>query len=185
MKNTRLENVIKQVKNARTGTYKSWIFNDDGTIKDNVITGEVLYLLEEMKEYEISVSDEYIANFLKIDWHKRRNGNTYNVSANISNDIDYTALEIDDGCIFLIQIHLYGDIRCGYSDYFVLKMEDFESFFELENWIQSKMINDRYSADINLMSDIYSVYDDENHEEVGVFYELEVENLLNQINEKN
>ena len=47
------------------------------------------------------------------------------------------------------------------------------------------MINDRYSADINLMSDIYSVYDDENHEEVGVFYELEVEDLLNQINEDN
>ena len=138
-----------------------------------------------MKKYEISVSDEYIANFLKIDWHKRKNGNTYNVSANISNDIDYTALETEDYCIFLVKVHLYGDIRSGYSDYFVLKMEDFESFFELENWLQYKMINDRYSADINLMSDIYSVYDDENHEEVGVFYELEVENLLNQINEEN
>ena len=185
MKNTRLENVIKQVKNARTGTYKSWIFNDDGTIKDNVITGEVLYLLEEMKEYEISVSDEYIADFLKIDWHKRRNGNTYNIGTNISNDIDYKALEIDDGCIFLIQIHLDGDIRCGYSDYFVLKMEDFESFFELENWIQSKMLNDRYCADINLLSETYSVYDYEKQENVGDFYEREVEDLLNQINEDN
>ena len=185
MKNTSIENVIEQVKNARTKVCKTWIYNDDGTINDNVITGEVLYLLEEMKEYEISVSDEYIADFLKIDWHKRRNGNTYNISANISNHIDYKALEIDDGCIFLVKVHLYGDIRSGYSDYFVLKMEDFESFFELENWIQYKMINDRYSAEINLMSDIYSVYDDENHEEVGVFYELEVENLLNQINEEN
>ena len=185
MKNTRLENVIKQVKNARTDTYKPWIFNDDGTINDNVITGEVLYLVEEMKEYEISVSDEYIADFLKIDWHKRRNGNTYNISANISNHIDYKALEIDDGCIFLIQIHLYGYIRCGYSDYFVLKMEDFESFFELENWIQSKTINDRYSADIDLLSETYSVYDYEKQEDVGYFYALEVEDLLNQINEDN
>ena len=116
MKNTRLENVIEQVKNARIGSYRPWIFNDDGKIKDNVITGEVLYLLEEMKEYEVNVSDEYIANFLKIDWHKRRNGNTYNVSANISNDIDYTALEIDAGCIFLVQVHLDGDIRGAYSD---------------------------------------------------------------------
>ena len=185
MKNTRLENVIEEVKNARIGSYRPWIFNDDGKIKDNIITGEILELLEEMKDYEVNVSDEYIANFLKIDWHKRRNGNTYNVSANISNDIDYTALETEDYCIFLVKVHLYGDIRSGYSDYFVLKMEDFESFFELENWLQYKMINDRYSADINLMSDIYSVYDDENHEEVGVFYELEVENLLNQINEEN
>ena len=185
MKNTRLENVIEQVKNARIGSYRPWIFNDDGTIKDNVITGEVLYLLEEMKEYEISVSDEYIADFLKIDWHKRRNGNTYNISANISNDIDYTALETEDCCIFLVKVHLYGDIRGGYSDYFVLKMEDFESFFELENWIQSKMINDRYSAYIDLMSETYSVYDHEKQENVGDFYEREVEDLLNQINEDN
>ena len=64
-------------------------------------------------------------------------------------------------------------------------MEDFESFFELENWIQSKMINDRYSADIDLMSETYSVYDYEKQENVGDFYEREVEDLLNQINEKN
>ena len=98
---------------------------------------------------------------------------------------DNVYIEIDDGCIFLIQIHLYGDIRCGYSDYFVLKMEDFESFFELENWIQSKMINDRYSAYIDLMSETYSVYDHEKQENVGDFYEREVEDLLNQINEDN
>ena len=185
MKNTRLENVIEQVKNARTNVCKPWIFNDDGTINDNVITGEILELLEEMKDYEVNVSDEYIANFLKIDWHKRRNGNTYNVSANISNDIDYTALETEDYCIFLVKVHLYGDIRSGYSDYFVLKMEDFESFFELENWIQSKIINDRYSADIDLLSETYSVYDYEKQENVGYFYALEVEDLLNQINEDN
>ena len=59
-------------------------------------------------------------------------------------------------------------------------MEDFESFFELENWIQSKMINDRYSAYIDLMSETYSVYDHEKQENVGDFYELEVEDLLNQ-----
>ena len=53
MKNTRLENVIEQVKNERANACRSWIFNDNGTIKDNVITGEVLYLLEEMKKYEV------------------------------------------------------------------------------------------------------------------------------------
>ena len=62
-------------------------------------------------------------------------------------------------------------------------MEHFESFFELENWIQSKIINDRYSADIDLLSETYSVYDYEKQEDVGYFYALEVEDLLNQINE--
>ena len=185
MKNTRLENVLEQVKNARIGSYRPWIFNDDGKIKDDVIVGEIVDLLEEMKNYEINVSDEYIADFLKNDWNKCRNGNTYNVNANISNDIDYTAIETEDCCIFLVKVHLYGDIRGGYSDYFVLKMDDFEAFFELENWIQSKMINDKYGADINLLSETYSVYDYEKQENVGDFYEREVEDLLNQINEDN
>ena len=185
MKNTRLEKVIEQVKNARRIAHKPWIFDDDCKIKENLIVGEVLDLLKEMKSYEINVSDEYINNFLKIDWHKLRTGNTYNISANISNDIDYKALETEDCCIFLVMIHLYGDIRSGYSDYFVLKMDDFESFFELEEWDQSKMINDRYVADINLLSEEYSVYDYEKQDNVGWFYDIECEDLLEKINKEN
>ena len=60
---TRLENVIEQVKDARKGVNKPWIFNDDGKIADNVMCCEVLDVLEELKKYEISVSDEWIENF--------------------------------------------------------------------------------------------------------------------------
>ena len=182
---SRLETVIEQVKNARIGKSKPWIFNDKGKIKDNLIVGEVLDLLEEMKQYEIYVSDKALINMYNIDWRKTRNGNTYNNSANISNDIDYKAIEKEDYCLFLVKIHHYGDIRINYSDYFVLKMDNFESFFELDSWIQSKTINDRYSADIDLMSEIYWIYDYEKQKNIGEFYDIEIDDILKQINEQN
>ena len=182
---SRLETVIEQVKNARIGKSKPWIFNDKGKIKDNLIVGEVLDLLEEMKQYEINVSDKALINMSQIDWRKTINDNTYNNSANISNDIDYKTIEKEDYCLFLVKIHLYGDIQINYSDYFVLKMDNFESFFELDSWIQSKTINDRYSADIDLMSEIYSIYDYEKQENIGEFYDIEIDDILKQINEQN
>ena len=182
---SRLETVIEQVKNARIGKSKPWIFNDKGKIKDNIIVGEVLDLLEEMKQYEINISDKALINMSQIDWRKMRHGNTYNCSANISNDIDYKTIEKEDYYLFLVKIHLYGDIRINYSDYFVLKMDNFESFFELDSWIQSKTINDRYSADIDLMSEIYSIYDYEKQKNIGEFYDIEIDDILKQINEQN
>ena len=182
---SRLETVIEQVKNARIGKSKPWIFNDKGKIKDNLIVGEVLDLLEEMKQYEINVSDKALINMYNIDWKKTNNGNTYNVSANISNHIDYKAIETKDYYLFLVKIHLCGDIRCNYSNYFVLKMDNLESFFELDSWIQSKTINDRYSADINLMSEIYAIYDYEKQKNIGEFYDIEIDDILKQINEQN
>ena len=182
---SRLEAVIEQVKNARIGKSKSWIFNDERKIKDNLIVGEVLDLLEEMKQYEINVSDKAIINMKNIDYSKTRCGNTYNVSANISNHIDYKAIEKENYCLFFVKIHLYGDIRINYSNYFVLKMDNLESFFELDSWIQSKTINDRYSADINLMSEIYSMYDYEKQKNIGEFYNIEIDDILKQINEQN
>ena len=55
---TRLENVIAQVKDARKGANKPWIFNDDGKIADNVMCCEVLDVLEELKKYEPSLEVE-------------------------------------------------------------------------------------------------------------------------------
>ena len=182
---SRLETVIEQVKNARRGKYKTWIFNDKGKIENNIIVGEVLDLLEEMKQYEINVSDKALINMSKIDRRKMSHSNTYNYSANISNNIDYIAIETKDYYLFLVKVHLCGDIRCNYSNYFVLKMDNLESFFELDSWIQSKTINDRYSADINLMSEIYSIYDYKKQKNIGEFYDIEIDDILKQINEQN
>ena len=178
---TRLENVIEQVKAARTGVNRPWIFNEDGRIADNVMCCEVLDVLEELKKYEIEVSDEWIENFKRNP--KVKGDNTYNWSGNISNDLnmDYLVNEMDEE-IMLIMVHLYGDIRGGYSDYFAVKFDSEYDFFELESATQMKDVNDHMVADLTIFSESYNVYDYEKQEDVGSFYDLEFEDLLEEIN---
>lgn len=179
---SRLEKVIEEVKRARIGNGKPWIFDDNGKIKDEVICGEVIKLLEDFKDYEINVSDRYIENFLSRDDVKGYN--TYNVNAAVSNDLDYYVLETNETCIVIMKVHLFGDIRCGYSDYFALKFDSVFDFYSLDNWIQSKEINEQYTATIYLYQECYSVYDYKNSEDVGSHYECEVSDLLETLNKE-
>lgn len=177
---TRLENVIEQVKDARKGKNIPWIFNDDGKIKENVMCCEVLDVLEELKKYEISVSDEWIENFRNNP--KVKGDNTYNWNGNISNDLNMNYMTNDDGEeIMLIMVHLFGDIRYGYSDYFAVKFNSMYQFYELESATQIKDVNDHMCADLNVFSELYNVYDYEKEEDVGSFYCLELEDLLEEI----
>ncbi len=154
---TRLENVIEQVKAARTGQNKPWIFTKDGKVADNVMCCEVLDVLEELKRYEISVSDEWIESFRKNP--KVKGDNSYNWNGNISNDLNMNWIENNDGEeIMLIMVHLYGDIRGGYSDYFAVKFDSMYEFYELESATQTKDVNDHMVADLNIFSETYNVY---------------------------
>ena len=46
---SRLDDVIKQVKATR---HTAWIYDDNGNIKDEVITCDVLKFLEDLREFE-------------------------------------------------------------------------------------------------------------------------------------
>ena len=61
---TRLDAVIKDIKDVNL-MGNAWIYDDDGNIKDNVICGNVLPWLEELKDYEIDVDDEFINYILE------------------------------------------------------------------------------------------------------------------------
>lgn len=171
---SRLDNVIEQVKSIRnlSKEHRAWIFDDNGNIRDDVLCGDILPLLEELKNYEINVSDNWIENFRNFS----EGDNSYNWSANICNDfnIDY---DKNNG-IILFKIHLYGDIRGCYSDYFAVKFDRFDELFDLESITQIKTINDRYCADINILREGYTVYDTKEQKDVGDFFELEIKDLL-------
>ena len=180
---TRLEKVIEQVKDARKGVNRPWIFNEDGRIADNVMCCEALDVLEELKKYEIEVSDEWIENFKNNP--KVKGDNTYNWNGNISNDLNMNYMVNDnDEEIMLIMVHLFGDIRGGYSDYFAVKFDSEYDFFELESATQMKDVNDHMVADLTIFSEHYNVYDYEKQEDVGEFYDLELQDLLEEINNK-
>ena len=174
---SRLESVIEQVKAARQGEYRPWIYDDNGRIQDHVICGEVLELLEELKDYEINATDDWIFKFI----HSNEGYNTYNWRANISNDLQYYTKETDDEYIIVVAVHLRGDIRAGYSDWFAVKFKDIYEWRELESMTQHKAITDNLVADIDIMSECYEVYDYNTDNYVGNFYELEVGDLMEKI----
>lgn len=181
---TRLEKVINQVKEFRKGENRPWIFDDNGNVRNDVLCCEVLDVLEELKRYELNVSDEWIDNFLNNE--DVEGDNTYNWGANISNDLNMNSLINKDGEeIMVIMVHLFGDIRGGYSDYFAVKFDNRYEFYELESAIQTKDVSDSMVADLRIFSETYNVYDYEKGEDVGEFYCIELKDLLEEIASKN
>ncbi len=184
----RLDGIIADVKAARNGSNRPWIFDDTGNIGSGVICGDVLPLLESFKYDELDVTDEQIEELLS---ETTSSDNTYNWGANISNDLNFDFckdVEINGehyDNVAIIMVHLRGDIRGGYTDYFVVPFSFEDIYYDFSDDIyQSIRINDRYSADINIFSEGYTVYDHETGEDIGEFYELEVEDLLNEIEDR-
>lgn len=180
---TRLEKVIEQVVESRKAKNKSWIFDEEGRVRNNIMCCEVLDVLEDLKEYEIEVSDEWIESFKNNP--KVKGDNTYNFNGNISNDLNMDYMVNENGEeIMLIMVHLFGDIRCGYSDYFAVKFDNEYQFYELESAMQIKEVNDHMSADLTIFSEMYDVYDYDKQDTIGSFYCMELEDLLKEIEEE-
>jgi hypothetical protein len=186
----RLDGIIADVKAARGGANRPWIYDDSGNIASGVICADVIPLLEDLKEYELDVTDEEIEELLESP--NVKGDNTYNWGANISNDLNIdTVKDVDINgehydTVMVIMVHLRGDIRGGYSDYFVVPLSFEDLWYDFDYDVcQSIDINDRYTADINMFSEGYTVYDNETGDDIGEFYELEVEDLLKEIEERN
>ena len=176
---TRLNAVIEDIEAVNKMGY-AWIYDADGEIKDNVICGNVLPLLYELKDYEIEATEECINWVIN---NADRHWNTYNWNANINHDIDVAELDIDGYTYMAIMVHRYGDIRANYTDRFLVRFDDEYEWFELESRVQYKTICDgRYCVDIDIMSEAYYVWDNEEEVDLGEFYEIEVEDLLNELN---
>lgn len=160
-----IDEVIAEVKKYGTG---SWIW--DGTeIREDVFMANIFPILEDLKDYEIDMDEETFNYILE----NGTGGNTYNVGANISNDIDFSYVE-NLGAI--LKIHLGGDIRANYSYYFAI--ESIDELYECESIYQYKDIDDRYTADIDAFSEGISIYDTVNGEDVGECYEIEKDYVL-------
>lgn len=177
---SRIDNVIKEIKASRTGKYCAWIYNENGELKDNVIIGDIIPYLEELKDYEIEKTDEEITEFVEKCFEKYTVYNTYNQGANISNDIQYCV----DGNIVAFCIHLSGDIRCNYTDYFICEFDYESQMYELENVRQNIMVTDNYIATVDIFCETYEVWSCDTDYTVGDFYDIEKEELLDSIKTK-
>ena len=182
---SRLKVVIEQIENARKGENRPWIYDKYGQVNDDALTCDVLPLLNNLFEYEIEMSNSEIQKYLESDYYSAEN--TYNWNANISNDLDWKIYKRSGmSNIAIIMVHLYGDIRGGYSDYFVISLGDYESFIEFCSYelfdytVGYKQLNDKYIADFDMFSESIEVFDNDGNE-IGTFYEIETKELLKEI----
>ena len=170
----KLDAVIKDIKDVNL-MGNAWIYDDDGNIKDNVICGNVLPWLEELKDYEIDVDDEFINYILE---NSDNRWNTYNWNANIDHEIDGAEMDIDGYHYIALMVHRYGDVRWNYTDRLVVRFDDAYDFNALESRMQYKEIAERYMCDIDIFCEWYNVWDCENQCDVGEFYGIEADDLL-------
>ena len=177
---TTIKEVINTIKEARDYS-RPWTINEDGAINKDALVIDILPILEELKEYEDLEIDSKLTDELYVDYEKAEN--TYNWGSPLSNDLEIRWGKINDEDYVLFAVHLYGDVRCNYTDYVALKM-DIDSFLQLECWDAYIDVNERYTADLNAWSDTYNVYDRETETDIGEFYEVEKSELLKAIAEK-
>lgn len=178
---SRIDNVIADIKNVDKNGY-AWIFDADGNIRDDVICGDVIPFLGELKEYEVKFdTDEHEERAIEfIVEHATSRWNTYNWNTNISHNIDVAEFDFNGCYIYMaIMVHRYGDVRGNYTDRFVVKFDDICDFYELESRMQYKTIMDgKYTCDIDIFSEGYNVWNNETQTDVGTFYEIEISDLL-------
>lgn len=178
---TRLDRVIEDIK-AVDASNSSWLF-ENGKLKDDVLVGDVLPFLEELKEYEVDTTDDAIQKL--ITKHYTRGWNTYNWGAKITHELDCVESEINGYLYMAIMVHRFGDVRANYTDRFLVRFDDIYEWIELESRMQYKTICDgRYCIDIDIMSECYNVYDWDKFDSIGEFYEIEVKDLLESIAER-
>ena len=89
----------------------------------------------------------------------------------------------------IVCVHLFGDARWGFSDYFVIEMNDYydgtplTQFLQLESVYQTIDINDRYYADVNIFQEEYDIYDSVEGDIVGTDFVIDKKEALENLKE--
>lgn len=179
-----LENVKKEIQGAREGEHAAWIFKD-GKLADGIIAVDAFEVIDAFAENIVNAdkmplkTQEKLVNF--ICENAETSGNTYNYNSPITNDMNYNIIKIGGYYYVLVMFHLGGDIRGNYTDYLLLKFEDVDDFFSINETYFTKGIGKRYDVDMNIFSEKYSVWDNFCGKDVGEFYEIETGELLKKI----
>ena len=117
-------------------------------------------LLREINEYEGYTNNEI--------WSEIERGNTYNYNSRISHDINWSMFQFKGRNILEIRVHLYGDIRCNYSDTVYILWDYFKSYIgedyeDFRDYLYSKTWCTKHNGcyiETNAMIDTYIAISD-------------------------
>lgn len=187
MKKSLLTLVIEDLKELRGKEVR--VFGQPTVLRDTIEENDgiidILDVLEYIKEDEftsmeedIYIGDEYegtnTIEFTDVDvfynwldqyeYEEVKSDNSYNWGSPLSNDIDFTIYHniTFDEYYVVIKIHRYGDVRCNYTEEFILKYDHEEDFYESlydcnKYWSYTDEDGVMWYCDINIFSDTFYI----------------------------
>lgn len=171
-----LKSIDEVIRQVRAGGTSGWIWDGDH-IRDDIFVCDIFPILEDLKYSEIDM-DEDTFDYIMLEGD---GDNTYNWSANISNDIDIRYVKGKEYLGAILMVHLAGDVRGNYSSYFAI--ENISALYECDAAYQYKAITDKYTADMSALSEGFEVYDTDTGDEIGTCYDMELSDVLDWISE--
>lgn len=193
-----MEKIIELIENLEKENFS----DNDFLIKTSDILNSLKayelndYIIEEYNEQE----DEYEEKFLNdkeeyfnylvdngyININNSKCDNTYNWSANITKDINYCIYENElyNNVLVELMVHLYGDIRCNYTDSILLQFDSIEQFLDvlMENNLYKtiEVNNVNYSLYTSFFNEGIEVENEQTNEYFEV-YSYEYDDIINDI----
>lgn len=116
-------------------------------------------------------------------------GNSYNHSGNIFRDIDFRTCETENGkYLVAIQMHIGGDIRANYTDFFLLEFDFDTQFYEVlsdfeneQSCFDYKYNGKEFYITPRIFSEILDIYCVDNEEDIYCIYAINEEDLERQL----
>ena len=195
-----MEKIIELIENLEKENFS----DNDFLIKtSDILTSLQPYEVQDyiIEEYNEDI-DEYEENYLEskeeyfnylvdngyININNSKCDNTYNWSAKITQDINYYIYENElyNNVLVELSVHLYGDIRCNYTDTILLQFDSIEQFLDvlMENNLYKtiEVNNVNYSLYTSFFSEGIEVENESNNEYFDI-YSYELEDIINDIKE--
>ena len=159
-------------------------------------------LLKELQDFEVDIPNEYIENYenvygngvlqymadiTKTNIEDFKGDNTYNHGTRVLHDFTYRYVDLKDSFYIAISVHRQGDIRGNYTDFCLLKFNNYEEYCEtldqicIENFSGCvEYDNKHYFYDILLYSEYLRVWCEEDQRDYEI-YAYNNESFINEI----
>ena len=170
-----IEEIIEVVKEHNASSC-AWIF-DNGRLKDNVVSIDTIAVLRDLRNIEADADTrQFVIDAINEGEEPISSEYTYNWNAPVSNDIVFQTYRINGERYTLICVHIGLDARVGFTDWCIIE-GGIEEIAELCMYYTVD-ITETLSADLNLFSETYDVYDFTTGEDVYTSYEIDKNELL-------
>ena len=149
---------------------------------------------KDMYGFSADYATRYIDYLIELDfienWDMADSNNTYNWSASVSNDIDYTVFNslVDNSVYVLFKVHRFGDVRGNYTDNCILHFDSESYWLEAFSGVSKSVYIDvdevEYAVEIEFWNEGLNVYRTDTWDYLFTDYGYNIDEATEEIKEK-